>query len=458
MIRSRVWRSALVPAAALACCACGESRPARPTLVLVTLDTTRADHLSTYGYGRRTDPFLAELARASRVFEIAVPSATWTLPSHASIFTGLDPAEHGCWMKTEDVGEGSFPALSAETVLVTTRLRAAGYHQLAAVGGQFTSHHYGLLRDFDEWLDPGERWELAASELNAWIFGALERRPEDRPLFLFVNYFDAHSPYGAPEGRAYPFPAEPRALPVIPPIEPRAPDAPQPPPEVVRDAIDQYDRELLVQDEALAALFARLEEEGLLANALVIVTSDHGEMFGEQPGVFGHGCLPYEPVARVPLVVQRRPGGPVDRREEPVSLANVAATLLAAAGLPALPAGGGAPRFDLLDLPADLPPPYVEHRGATRWFGVLRGARYKYGRALEGKEAELLVDLEADPSERLRLPVADEARAVHAELRAALEGLSRRWAPPPEQMGRTELGPVELERLRALGYGGDAGE
>jgi arylsulfatase A-like enzyme len=245
---------------------------------------------------------------------------------------------------------------------------------------------------------------------------------------------------------------------VIPPIEPRAPDAPPPPPEVVRDAIDQYDRELLVQDEALAALFARLDREGLLANALVIVTSDHGEMFGEQPGVFGHGCLPYEPVARVPLVVQRRPVGPVDRRTEPVSLANVAATLLAAAGLPGLPPGGGAPRFDLLDLPAEPPLPYVEHRGATRWFGVLRGARFKYGRALSGKEAELLVDLEADPTERLRLAVAADAREVQAEMRAALEGLAERWAPPPARMGSTELGPIELERLRALGYGGDAGE
>ena len=444
--------------AALACAACKEAHPPLPTLVLVTLDTTRADHLSTYGYERRTDPFLAELARASRVFEIAVPSATWTLPSHVSMFTGLDPAEHGCWRKTEDVGEGGFPALSPETQLFTARLREAGYHQLAAVGGQFTSHHYGLLRDFDEWLDPGERWDLPGSELNTWIFGALERRPRDRPLFLFVNYFDAHSPYGAPEGRAYPFPADGRVLPVIPPIEARAPDAPPPPPEVVRDALDQYDRELLVQDEALAALFARLEREGLLRDALIIITADHGEMFGEQPGVFGHGCLPYEPVARVPLVVQRRPGGPVDRPQAPVSLANVAATLLSAAGLAALPASGGAPRFDLLALPAEPPPAFVEHRGATRWFGVLRGARYKYGRSLEGKEAELLVDLQADPAERLKRPAPAEARAVLAELRAELESLPGRWLPPPKEMGRTELGPVELERLRDLGYGGDAGD
>jgi hypothetical protein len=88
----------------------------------------------------------------------------------------------------------------------------------------------------------------------------------------------------------------------------------------------------------------------------------------------------------------------------------------------------------------------------------LRAARYKYGRSLQGKEAELLVDLVADPAERSRKPPPAEARGVLAELRAELERLPARWIAPPEVMGRAELGPVELERLRALGYGGDAGD
>lgn len=430
----------------------GGREPNRPTIVLITLDTVRADHLSTYGYGRPTDPNLAELARASRVFEVAVPSATWTLPSHVSIFSGLDPAEHGCWMKLDEAGEGGMPAVSPETPLLTGRLRQAGYHQLAAVGGPFAGHRYGLLRDFDEWTDPGEDYERSAAELNRWIFAALERRPREKPLFLFVNYFDAHAPYGAPTDRAYPFPEGTRTLPVVPPFEPGT----TPSPELLRDAQDQYDREILVQDEALGALLERLEREGLLRDALVVVTADHGEMFGEQPSTFGHGCLPFEPVARVPLVLQRRPDGPVDRVDAPVSLANLPLTLLRAAGLEALPPGG-AERVDLLRLPEHPPEPYVELRGRAQWFGVLRGPRFKYGCALAPERAlppggpELLIDLETDPGEHGGA-TAEETRIA---VRARLERLLAAWKPAPDAMGQAILGAEELERLRALGYGGD---
>lgn len=456
MIRPPTKSLALV----LACLACSGERAPRPTLVLVTLDTTRADHLSTYGYRRSTDPFLAEFARTSRVFEAAVPSATWTLPSHVSMFSGLDPAEHGCWSKLEEAGEAGMPAVSPETPLVTGRLREAGYHQLAAVGGPFTSHRYGLLRDFDAWIDPGESWELSAAQLNEWIFAALDDRPKDRPLFLFVNYFDAHAPYAAPPGRDYPFPEEPRELAVVPPFETRAPGSPAPSPEVLRDALDQYDRELLVQDEALGALLARLRADGLLEDALVVVTADHGEMFGEQPDLYGHGCLPFEPVARVPLVVQRLPGGPVDRVAAPVSLANLPATLLGAAGL-ALPATPDSRRFDLLRLPTRLPEPFVEHRGASQWVGVLRGERYKYGcglapeRTLAPLGPELLLDLAANPGEDPGRGLGEAAENERGALRDRLAQLARHWAPPPARMGRAMLDAAELERLRALGYGGE---
>jgi len=431
--------------------------------VLVTLDTTRADHLSTYGYRRATDPRLAALAAGARVFEAAVPTATWTLPSHVSMFSGLDPAEHGAWLHLEDVGPDGYPVPSPQTPFFTGALRDAGYHLLAASGGPYTSRRYGLLRDVHEAVDPGERWELSAGELNAWIFDALDRRPKDRPLFLFVNYFDAHAPYDAPEDRGYPFPEEPRDLPAVPPLEGWKPGDPAIPEQTVRDAIDQYDRELLVQDEALGALLDRLERDGLLERALIVVTSDHGEMFGERPGAFGHGCPPWEPVARVPLVVQRRPSGPVDRIATPVSLANLADTILAAAGLAPLPAGG-TPRFDLLAPAAALgeraAPPYVEHRGGEQWLGALRGARFKYGSGLDPASAaepalvppELLVDLVRDPGE-VEDARGGEADAARARLRGALEELVLRWHAPPE-LDRAPLDAAELERLQGIGYGG----
>ena len=443
----------LIPGLLLAA-GCAQETPARPTVVLVSLDTTRADHLSPYGYRRETTPFLSRLAAGSRVFDVGVPTATWTLPSHASIFTGLDPAEHGCWVRLDDVPQtGTLPTLSPDLPLLTTRLAEAGYHQIAAVGGAFTAARYGLLRDFDAHLDPGEAWELPASELNRWLFGQIAHRPRDRPLFVFVNYFDAHAPYDPPAG-SYPFPEDGRPLPAVPPLEQLDPGGIGA--ELVRDAVDQYDRELLVQDRALEALVGALELEGLLEDCLIVVVGDHGEMFGEQPGVFGHGCLPFDPVARVPLLV-RRTGGPVDRILEPVSLANVPATILGELGLPPLP-GGGTPRFNLLDLPEGLPPAFVEHRGLDTWVGVLRGPRFKYaclldegGRPVAG-EGEMLFDLGQPGGERAPVELADHPELVR-DRRSALEELVARWRPAPSAPA-AELTDHELERLHALGYGG----
>ncbi len=435
--------------------ACGEP-VRRPDIIVISLDTTRADHLSTYGYGRRTDPFLAEFATQSRVFENAVPSATWTLPSHVSMFSGLEPAEHGCWRHLEDVvDDGALPTVSPTTPLFTSALRAAGYHLVAAVGGPFTSRRYGLLRDFHEVLDPDpDAWELSAAELNAWVLPKLAQRPRERPFLLFLNYFDAHAPYDPPKGRDYPFPEPVAGVPVelaaVAPLEHTDGEVDA---DLLRTAIDQYDRELLVQDEALREVFGALEREGLLDNVLVVVTADHGEMFGEVPGIYGHGCLPYEPVARVPLIVHRS-GGPVGRVTAPVSVSNLANTVLAATGLAPLPDGASA-RFDLLDLPHVLPPPYVEHRAAGRWVGALRGEAAKYGCAigpgprLDPAAGELFLALGPGGEAPRAMTPTDEG------WRTALAARLAAFGPEPPDLGQAALTPSELEQMRALGYAGD---
>ncbi len=455
MFKTRV-RFALALALA-ACCACGEASRKRPTVVLVTLDTTRADHLSTYGYDRPTDPFLRSWAKEARVFEAAFPSATWTLPSHVSLLSGLDPAEHGCWRRPEEAPEGQgIPGVSPSTPLLTDTLVASGYHALAAVGGPFTSQRYGLLRGFHGHLDPGDEWELSAPTLNRWIFEALEQRPPDRPLFLFVNYFDAHAPYDADPDREYPFPGKGYRPRPVQNLEQRPAEDGPVPPDVLRDAIDQYDRELWLQDEALGQLFGHLEALGLFEDALVIVTADHGEMFGERPGLYGHGCVPYEPVARVPLLIRRLPGGPADRVAEPVSLTSVPRTVLETLGLPLLPGSGAGPRRNLLAEVDPGPAPYVEHRGAEDWVAVLRGPRLKYGavldpdRHLEGGR-EFLVDLEQDPGELNLHPSADGNEAG-LRLRRSLAERVAGWSAAPTDLAPTSLSESELEGLRALGY------
>jgi arylsulfatase A-like enzyme len=442
-------------------CGCWE-RPRRPTVVLVTLDTTRADHLSTYGYARDTDPFLRSLAARSRVFEIAVPSATWTLPSHVSMFSGLDPAEHGCWRKLEesDPARGSLPGLSPATPLVSSALRGAGYHLVGAVGNRFTSRRFGLLRDFHDVLEPDDSGELSSRALNDWIAAALARCPADRPLFLFVNYFDAHAPYDAPKDRSYPFPEDGRDLPPVPPFEDLLRRAVPITAELLQDAVDQYDREIRVQDQALAELWGMLESHGLLEDTLVIVTADHGEAFGDLPELYGHGCAPFEPVAHVPLVVHRN-GGPIDRVGVPVSVAHVARTILDQAGIPAALSGSAAETIDLLRLPEQVAPPFVEYRGRGGWLGVLRARGYKLTSVLESEagrarvRSSYLMDLTANPTETPRRATGPEAAAIEETLRRELARRLARWQPEPSDLTEVPLREREIDALRGLGYVGD---
>lgn len=460
MIRARPGPRSLAaarPATALfvlLAVACGpeSASPSAPTIVLVTLDTTRAAQLATYGYERPTDPFLSTFAEESLVYDVAISPATWTLPAHVSLFSGVDPSVHGCWTRETTLdGATSVPMLSDDLPLFTGALREADYHLIGAAGGPFTSARYGFARDFDAYVDPDENFELSGEELNAWVFEQLDERPTDQPLFLFVNYFDAHAPYDAPDDRDYPFPEGVGDLEPVPELSASTE------PEVAARAIDQYDRELLVQDEALAALIARLRADDLLDDALVIITSDHGEMFGEQPDTFGHGCSPYEPVAHVPLVVQRTPDGPTGRHAAPVSTNNVARTILVAAGLETLPAGGGQERFDLLEPPLRTPPPFVENRSPEEWIGALRGARYKYATVLGPENAEtagleLVFDLETNPAEAFDEIVPLDGFARLDEYRDAMNELLMGWQEPPRAQPHAVLTDEETERLRALGY------
>jgi arylsulfatase A-like enzyme len=436
-------------------------RPRQPTVVLITLDTVRADHLSTYDYPRETDPFLRELAAESRVFEAAIAPATWTLPSHATLFTGLDPAEHGAYMRADPEGESEmlFPALPTSIPTLASRLRDAGYHLVGAAGGPFASEHHGFAREFDAFLSPLDE-ALSSAELNEFVSQELARRPADRPLFLFVNYFDAHAPYAAPGDREYPFPLDDEGRPVA--LEPapglvgaisegQAPDA-----ALVQRALDQYDREIWVQDGALRELWERLHAEGLLDDALAIVTADHGELFGEF-GQFGHGGPPLEPVARVPLVVHRAPDGPADRIDAPVSLRSVPGTILRHLDLPALPRAGAGEPLDLLGSELEGSLPYTEFRDPKGWVGVVRGPRYKYARTLAQPFGEpggaTLVDLVLDPEERGTPVETAEAREAATRLSEALDALLAAWRPEPGPPEVPSLTPAQRAMLEALGYG-----
>jgi arylsulfatase A-like enzyme len=293
-----------------------------PNLLLITLDTLRADHLSSYGYSKDTSPNIDRLAQGGALFENAFANSSWTLPSHASIFTGRLPHEHGAdWI---DPLNSKLPILAGE-------LAARGYHTAAfAANTQYVTPEWGLARGFTRfeaygnslvgdacstvygrkialnlfprlgYFDiPGRK---TASEVNGEFFDWLDRNG-GAPFFVFLNYFDLHDPYltdlkyqtrfstTAARGDLINFQFQPEVF--------RRKS--QLTPAEIQAEIDGYDACLAYLDAQLGKLFADLARRGIANNTLIIVTSDHGEAFGNHD-LFGHGNSLYLETLRVPLI------------------------------------------------------------------------------------------------------------------------------------------------------------
>ena len=285
----------------LAACGGGAgSEVARPRhLLLVTLDTVRADHLGAYGYAAAETPNLDHLAQAGLRFDQAMSPVPLTLPSHASLLTGRLPLEHG-------VRHNGARPLAAGTETLATRLTTCGFDTAAFVGAFVLDHRFGLNRGFGHYdddiaRDPGRDLRLEAerpaSEVVdralAWL--AREEAAPARPQFLWLHLYDAHAPYTPPA-----------------PFAERHPDQP-------------YDGEIAAVDAQLGRLLAAVRQR-LGADVLVAVVADHGESLGDH-GESTHGLLLYQPVLRVPLLLAG-PGLPAGRTvATPVGLTDLAPTL-----------------------------------------------------------------------------------------------------------------------------------
>jgi len=426
---------------------CQDARPRN--LLLISLDTLRADHLGCYGYERPTSPFLDGLAAEGVVFERAHAASPWTLPSHTSLFTGLYPSQHG-------VKDEGF-SVPEEVLTLPQSLGERGFATAAVVSAHFLAPRYGLDRGFERYIvvPTNPRHGGAATSVTAngleWL-----GKQQGRPFFLFLHYMDIHSDYrAAPRFEAL------FAAPYRGPVDGstrqlRAFTRKQ----IAFDAadrarlIDLYDAEIRQLDGALESLFARLREQGALDHTLVVVTADHGEEFFEHGGVL-HGQSHYQEMLHVPLILVG-PGLPRGLRiAAPVSLVDLAPTLLAlfSAPAPATLAGRDlAPlwRTRNLDWPerslfaeADRT---VERRDTER--ALIRGNwKLVLHRDTGARE---LYDLAADPREQVNLAQTDPARAsqLAGELTAALA--SERRAPELPQVS-----PSERRQLQALGYLGE---
>ncbi len=423
--------------------------PAGPDIVLVVLDTVRASSLSLYGHDRPTSPGLERLAAESVVFDQARAPAPWTLPSHASMFTGLAPHEHGATHAHKE--------LDRRHTTLAEHLAEAGYETAAFVANPTAGRGLGLGQGFEFmrefWDEPQP--DAGARAINESVQGWLDHEDPDRPHFLFLNYFEAHAPYEPPSEHERLF------LPDELPIEARSRaftyvewfGGQAVTPQQLRVAEALYEAEIHYLDQRLSELVEHLRQTGRLERTLLLVTSDHGEHFGEQ-GRVGHQFSLHEPVLAVPLLA-RPPGGVRgERRADPVSLTDLFPTLLEAAGQ--LPQGGrtllGPHRGQEHLAEYRRPLPYLQ-RLREAWPDLDLGALDADLRSvqqgpikliLQG-DAPVLYDLAADPKESRPLPPDHPLAATLLERAIEL--------PSPEvTRSASPLDRSTREALEALGY------
>jgi len=395
--------------------------PARPDVVLVTIDTLRADALGFAGNRRAETPVLDRLAVTGRVFPEAHAHNVATLPSHTNILTGLYPYQHG-------VRDNSGFRLAPTFPTLATLLHAAGYATGAFVSGFPLDSQFGLGRGFDVYDDrttrgpEGEQFLLAERRGDEVVAAALAwwRQQRGRPRFLWVHLFDPHAPYDPPA------------------------------PFASRFQGDLYHGEVAAADAFLAPLLGPFLDHREPA-PFVILTADHGESLGEH-GELTHGLFAYEATLRVPLVLWG-PGVTPGRDTRSARHVDVFPTVLKIAGVPLPPPpagpGRGFPGRSLL-APASPRPEdsYFEALSANlnrRW-APLRGM-IRQGRKFIALPRPEVYDLARDPGETANLYERESAAA--REVFAALPAES---AGPAESPNRQEAPPETTTRLLSLGY------
>jgi arylsulfatase A-like enzyme len=421
--------------------ACRTGPPAADTprdVVIVSLDTTRIDRMSLYGAARPTTPMLDSFAAGAVVYERAWSTSSWTLPAHASMFTGRMPRAHGAHNHpagsvhlSEQIDDPNFHGLRANglgdaQVTLAEVLVARGYATGAFVGGPWLAPRFGAMQGF-ETVDAdikdigGRRADAVTDAALAWA----DALPAERPMLLFVNYFDAHWPYEPPAGHA----------------------------EAVRGSEaasdwDAYDGEIHFADSQLGRLLEGLGRRASFDDALVVVVGDHGDLFGEH-GAKGHANWLWEELVRVPLVVRDRRAA-AGRSGAPVSVMD----------LPAIVAGA---------LAIELPGSFHSLAPGTRKELLAEVYRLEMSIFLQGK------DLDRDLAAILQPPwkgiadsrggfqlynVFDDPQEAHdrASREPGLAGrLATRLAAWQASVDLPEPAPLSVdsatrEQLRGLGY------
>jgi len=388
----------------------------KPSIILISIDTLRADHLSCYSPSAPKTPNIDKIAQGGTLFSAVNSQVPLTLPSHVSMFTSSYPFETG----VQDNGDH----LSPGAATLATVLKSGGYHTGAFIGGFVLDRRFGLDEGFDTYdssfdtrhiqaSDPGDvkrRGKEVAEAAKKWLHGH-----SSQPFFLFLHIYDLHTPYNLAS-------------------------------EDKKKYGDGYAGELGYVDAVIGDFWIFLRTQKLLEDSLVILTADHGESLGDH-GETTHGYFIYQSTLHVPLIIhwptaKRRSRARVD---SPASLIDLAPTLLAAVRLPAPPSmkGGNLLKQEEEDVYSESVYPQ-KHFGASPLASLRRG-QYKL---IDAPRPELF-DLVEDPAEGNNLSFTKQP--VAAALRERLNRLRERHQSATKKPSG-HLSPEAAEKLKALGY------
>lgn len=278
---------------------CSTSVPG-PSVVLIIIDTLRADHLSCYGYHRETSPVIDSLAASGVMMEHPVAQSSWTLPATATIMSGISPVAHGAGMH---VPTGEVYGMDPEMPLLAMEMKRNGYETAGFFNIYLLSGDFGFHRGFDLFVcrENGDgKADSTVMSASEW----LRALPGDRPFFLALHFFDVHDPYDppAPFDTLY---AEGGAGGEV--FWEFTPEGAVARPEQLGHLIDLYDGEIAYVDSQLGILFSVLRELDRSEDILVVLTADHGEEFLEH-GYVGHGRTFYPEITEVPIILSGLPG------------------------------------------------------------------------------------------------------------------------------------------------------
>jgi arylsulfatase A-like enzyme len=438
-----------------------------PNVLLVSIDSLRADHLGSYGYPRDTTPSIDRLARRGALFETAISSASWTVPAHMTMLTGLPPEVHGV--------NDRFSALSPDAVTLAEALHGAGYQTAAFISGPTVMAQYGFAQGFDLFDDrmvEVGRTQPTSPGLLELVEGHLDRWSDagrHAPFFVFLHMWDVHYDYAPPEPYDRLFDPDYAGDLTGHDFEQNARIHAGMDARDLQHLIALYDGEIRYTDEHVGRVIERLRALHALDDTIVVVTSDHGEEFFEH-GLKGHAKTLYDEVLHVPLVISYPRGVRFAQRiHAQVRTMDLAPTILGLAGV-AAPAGFGAAGLaapyrsvDLSPwlggiharLPMPEPPAFSDIRGLLghqRSIRTLGAKMIHFDVARRNHLANEVFDLRQDPREQRNLLGTGEEPELADQLDHALAA----WGTSVDAQTKLAVAQhpsaQQEARLRSLGY------